>query len=120
MRKVTAFFIAVFLISSCATTEKFIAKQERAIGTNIKDYIAINGYPDRSYTLPNGNRVYVYEKNELISAPTFMIPIVTRDGIWYEREEQIIDQRVCKLYLETTPKGKIIKYDYKGNSCVSN
>jgi len=119
MKKLLLIVIAI-LVTSCATTNKFIAKQERAIGTNISDYIAKNGYPDSSYTLPNGNKVYIYEKNEIISAPTFMIPIVTKDGIWYEKEEQFIDQRVCKLYLETTPTGKIIRYDFKGNSCVSN
>ncbi|NPA28127.1 MAG: hypothetical protein GXN91_03665, partial [Epsilonproteobacteria bacterium] len=76
MKKVIS-IIALFILVGCASNNEFVKRHQSMIGKDINLYIAKNGYPDSSYTLPNGNRVFVYERKDTITYPNFVFPAFT-------------------------------------------
>lgn len=112
----------LFLFGGCASHQNFVKKYDSWIGKNITYFIAQKGYPDRTYTLPNNHKVYVYEDSRIVSYPSIGFGF----GGLYGNEYGMygygsdIEQRVCKLFIETNKKGKIIKWGSRGNACVSD
>ncbi|MFC2057719.1 hypothetical protein ACFLR6_02150 [Campylobacterota bacterium] len=122
--KISLLTIAVLLMQGCATHQNFVNKYNAWVGQDINDLIQKIGYPDSTYTLPNKNKVYVYERSRIYSYPS------TSMGYWYGPYHHggygmfgygtDVVQKTCKLYLETNKKGIIIKWGSSGNACVSN
>ena len=119
MKKLLALSAVVMvLIGGCASHEKFAKRYNSWIGHNIIEFIKQEGYPDRSFTLPNKHKVYVYENSRIYSVPTlspYLFHYYGRHGGFTYGSEVV--QSTCKLFLETTPKGKIIKWGARGNAC---
>lgn len=103
MKKLLLFLFTLSL-SSCATTENYEANLNTWLDHNrtINDFISVNGYPDSSYEIPNGHKVYIYS-----SSHSYII------------EGQIFNSS-CRTFLETNNKNIIVKWHYKGNHCVAN
>ena len=122
--KISLLTIAVLLMQGCATHQNFVNKYNAWVGQDINDLIQKIGYPDSTYTLPNKNKVYVYERSRIYSYPS------TSMGYWYGPYHHggygmfgygtDVVQKTCKLYLETNKKGIIVKWGSSGNACVSN
>ena len=113
--------LMLLVIHGCATHANFAKRYNGWIGKNITQFIAKEGYPDDSFTLPSKHKVYVYKESRIVSYP--MIGFGYEGGVGggyglfgYGAD---IDQRVCKLFVETDPKGKILKWQSRGNACVS-
>ena len=109
---------ALILFSGCATHEKFVQKYDGWVGKEITSLIAKIGYPDSTFTLPNKNRVYVYERSRVDAVPVG--PVMgygyygySMVGYHYEAVTS-----TCKLFLETNKSGVIVKWGYRGK-CLS-
>lgn len=114
---------SLLLMEGCATHTNFVKKYDSYVGHNISELIEHHGYPDSTLTLPNKNKVYIYEESSISTSPRVSIGIgygmYSRYGFGgYGAEE--IHQESCKLFLETNRKGIIVKWNSKGNSCVSD
>ncbi|GEM_PF-1537090 len=121
--------LVVFVtFNGCASHQNFINQQNAWNGQNISSYIDSTGYPESSYDLPNGNKVYVYIKRDNYGYYTdfsmgFDGTIGRRGyigfpigfGSNYNRGEVI----TCQLFIETDKSGKIIKWSSRGNSCIA-
>lgn len=126
---ITTLITTILLLSTqgCtnATHAKFKNKYDSWIGKNITYFIKAVGYPDSTFILPNKNKVYVYEKSEIRSATT-TIGIGYGHGGYgqigggifgYPIGGDVVQER-CKLFIETDRKGKILKWQSRGNHCV--
>ncbi|TNF43850.1 MAG: hypothetical protein EP216_03070, partial [Epsilonproteobacteria bacterium] len=94
------------------------------VGQDINDLIKQKGYPDSTYTLPNKNTVYVYERSRIYSYPSMSFGYGRYDGHYggygmYSTGSDVV-QKTCKLYIETNKKDIIVQWGSRGNSCVSN
>jgi hypothetical protein len=120
--KLTFLATAFLLVQGCATHKKFVKKYDGWVGQNISHLIQKIGYPDSTFTLPNKNKVYVYERSRVYSIPS--MPMYGYGGYYggygifgYGNE---VVQENCKLFVETNKKGTIVKWGSRGNHCVSN
>lgn len=124
MKIKTIFLITIsLLLNSCATTAGYEKILKSWVGSNINDCIKANGYPDNSFTAPNGNKVYVYR-----SAGSFTMPMQTHTtynvygnavyGNSYTTGGETI-YLSCQTYLEVNKKNIITSWQWKGNNCVA-
>ncbi len=121
---ITFISLAILLMQGCATHEKFVNKYNAWVGQNINNLIVKIGYPDSTYTLPNKNTVYVYERSRIYSYPSmnmgyFHGPYNSGYYGMYGYGTDVV-QKTCKTYFETDRKDIIVKWGSRGNACVSD
>lgn len=105
------------------------------IGVSINKLIEKHGYPDQSFTAPNGNTVYVVIKNvrKLYPVPVFKQPerkevdmyntktgaysygTTTTGGGW--TVEQQMQKSECAGYFEVNKDKIIVEVKFKGDEC---
>ena len=105
------------------------------IGVSINKLIEKHGYPDQSFTAPNGNTVYVVIKNikKLYPVPVFRQPdrkevdmyntktgaysygTTTTGGGW--TVEQQMQKSECAGYFEVNKDKIIVEVKFKGEEC---
>lgn len=105
------------------------------VGVNIDKLIEKHGYPDQSFTAPNGNTVYVVIKNvkKLYPVPVFKQPerqdidifntktraysygSTTTGGGW--TVEQQMQKSECAGYFEVNSQKIIVEVKFKGDEC---
>ncbi len=111
------------ILQGCATEAKFAQRYDNWVGKNIAYFVAQQGYPDRTYMLPNNHKVYVYEESRIVNHPTLGFGYGGRFDLGglgiFGAYEPTIEQESCKLFIETNTKGKIVKWGSRGNACVS-
>jgi hypothetical protein len=112
-------FLFVFLLSGCATHEAFVKKYDKWVGQNISTLISIEGYPNSSYDIQNGHKVYVYNKSSVSYVPAYSGGYFGRRGYFGlgMYDETIV--RTCTLFFETDKNGVIVKWGSRGNNCVA-
>ena len=103
--KLTLISLAVLAIQGCANHSKFVKKYDSWIGQNIAHLIGQIGYPDSTFTLPNKNKVYVYERSRVYSLPSMPMMGYGYGGHYggygmFGYGSDII-QETCKLFIET-------------------
>ena len=111
--------LSMLLMQGCANEAKFAKRYNNWVGKNIAYFVAQQGYPDRTYTLPNHHKVYVYEESRIVSRPSFGFGYGRFDIGGIAIYDPIVEQEQCKLFIETNSKGKIVKWGSRGNACVS-
>lgn len=120
----------VMALSACATHQNFVKKHNAWVGKDISSFIDTIGHPDKIYTLPTKNTVYVYRESRIRSSPGMMM------GPWGWGGGMMggpwggwgggmmmgndIQQQTCKLFLEVNKKHKIVRWSSRGNNCVSS
>ena len=119
--KMTMLATSLLLLSGCATHENFVKTYNAWVGQNIHTFTSRYGYPDSTYTLANGNEVYVYQKTRIYANPA-LVPAFGYGPWGYYGNVGIIygtdiDYETCKLFLEVNKKGTIVKWGARGNSC---
>jgi len=112
----------LLLLSGCASHENFVKTYNNWVGKNIHYFTSQYGYPDTTYTLKNGNQVYVYEKTRIYSTPTITPPFGYYGyGPYYGGMLMTygndVNYETCKLFLEVDKKGTIVHWGSRGNSC---
>ncbi len=120
IRTILVFILFVFALSGCATTANYEKKLNTWIGVDAKELIAQVGYPDSSIQVPNGNMIYVYKSFGYVTMPT--TGNTTTFGTGYSITTINPGQTIwsyCNTYFEIGPDGKILKWSWEGNNCVS-
>ncbi len=121
--KVTLITTIFLLLQGCASHTNFVKRYDSWVGHNITNLMKEIGYPDTTFILPNKNKVYVYKKSTIYIYPT--MPIVDYGyGRYYGHYSMVgypndYREESCKLFLETNKKGIIVKWDFRGNHCLS-
>jgi len=120
--KLISIMLLLVWLSGCASHENFVRTYNGWVGQSIHYFTSQYGYPDTTYTLKNGNQVYVYEKTRIYSSPTFT-PAFGYYGYggYYGGMTMAygndVNYETCKLFLEVNKKGMIIHWGSRGNSC---
>lgn len=122
MKRIITSLIGTLLLVGCATRENFVKTYDAWVGQDIRTYISQAGYPDRTYTLPNGHTVYVYETTEVSSTPVITPSFGFGSGGYYYGGVAMgyysdVDVETCKLFLEANKHHIIVKWGYRGNAC---
>ena len=120
--KIALATVSLFMFAGCASSANFVHKYNSWVGKDINVFISKVGYPDRTYTLPNKNRIYMYEESKIESYPSMTIGYGGFYGPMYGGMSygSDISQKTCKLFLEVNRQNKIIKWSSRGNNCVSS
>lgn len=109
----------VFLLNGCSTHEAFVKKYNKWVGQNISTLISVEGYPNSSYDVPNGNKVYVYSRSTTSYVPGFGGYFGRRAYFgWSVAYDEVIT-RNCTTFFEVDKKGVIIKWGARGDNCVA-
>jgi len=115
--------LVTLLITSCATTKNYEIILNRWVGKNINDLISSFGYPRGSFTIPNGNKVYVYSFSRSMRMPTSTTSSYDLYGNSIYGTSTTTGGQVltawCRTYFETNKKNIIIKWRWEGNDCVA-
>lgn len=118
--------IFCLFLTACVSTEQLQQAQQnyedalnRFVGFNINQFIERWGYPSSSFTIPNGHKVYEYDRLRSYTEPintqinnigsTTYATTTGGDTINYS----------CKTYVETDELGVIVKCSVEGNNCVA-
>lgn len=124
LQKSIAIVLFFWMIQGCATHEKFIQRYDWWVGQNVTVLIQEIGYPDTTFTLPNGHKVYVYERSNTYNVPAS--PVITPMfgyGRYYGYYPMAYTQervtKSCKLFIETDKNGMITRWESRGNDCVN-
>lgn len=108
------------MVTGCATQAKYEAKLNELVGTQIDTVVDTWGYPAGQITAPNGNKVYIYEKNKAFTtSPSYT---TTTDGFGTATTTGYggnTYRKWCKTFLEIDSKNMILKWKIDGNSCKS-
>jgi len=128
--------IFIFTVTGIASAGQTIDDvRNKWIGVSINKLIEKHGYPDQSFTAPNGNTVYVVIKNvsKLYPVPVFRQPerkdidifntktgaysygTTTTGGGW--TVEQQMQKSECAGYFEVNTNKIIVEVKFKGEEC---
>ncbi len=103
-------FILVFLLASCATVENYRKILDSWIGHPISELINSWGYPTGDFEIPNGNKVYRWERSRLVASAgsVFNSPFgADTTRLW------------CVTYFEVDENKTIVGYRFEGNDCMA-
>lgn len=134
--KTILIFIFIFTVTNNVSAGQTINNvKSKWIGVSIDKLIEKHGYPDQSFTAPNGNTVYVVIKNvkKLYPVPVFRQPerkdidifntktgsysygSTTTGGGW--TVEQQMQKSECAGYFEVNRENIIVEVKFKGEEC---
>jgi hypothetical protein len=123
MNRIGYFMVALFL-GGCTITPPITDRMERTLhmmlGKNIKDAIAIWGYPDSQRTM-FGDTIYVWSTDHQVTTtlPSVATTIGDIDGTPYSATtwgtETVSHQYSCRIQFATDPDGRIKSYQWRGN-----
>ncbi|RPH52996.1 MAG: hypothetical protein EHM85_00495 [Desulfobacteraceae bacterium] len=134
----TAFLIILLIFTATGSVyagQTIDEVRSKWIGVSINKLIEKHGYPDQSFTAPNGNTVYVVIKNvkKLYPVPVFRQPerkevdmyntktgaysygTATTGGGW--TVEQQMQKSECAGYFEVDKDKIIVEVKFKGEEC---
>ncbi|MDD5611021.1 MAG: hypothetical protein PHH69_05765 [Candidatus Omnitrophica bacterium] len=116
--------LLVSLLAGCATQGKYQKKLDTWIDHDMEELISSWGYPDSSFTAPNGNTVYVYTSASSVTTPsqTTYYGQVNPGGTYSGSSLTSGGQQVnfsCKTFFEVNAEKKITRWSYEGNGCTS-
>jgi hypothetical protein len=134
--KVILVILFIFAVTGTVFAGQTIDEaRSKWIGVSINKLIEKHGYPDQSFTAPNGNTVYVVIKNikKLYPVPVFKQPerkevdmyntktgaysygTTTSGGGW--TVEQQMQKSECAGYFEINKDKIIVEVKFKGDEC---
>lgn len=114
IRKYLILVTLVLLLTGCATQAKYDRRLEAWRGQSIDDLFYMWGYPASSFTMPNGNTMYVYTSGSTTTIPVQNWP----NGQVNPLSSQQVNHW-CKTYFEVDKDKRIIHCSYEGNACIS-
>ena len=100
-------FIFIFLLASCATVGNYSKICDSWIGHPINELITAWGYPTGDFEIPDGNKVYRWERRRL--AHTYF------DSRWIPDTYELW----CITYFEVDENNIIVGYRFEGNDCTA-
>ena len=123
------FLLNIFSLSGCATSGNYQRSLQHWQGLDMQELTLAWGHPDAGVKLPNGNTVYVYNREQLYTMPSYTTPpasIVNVGGRSIYASSfngdfagNRVVSRHCRTWFEVNPQGKIIRTQFQGNNCVA-
>ncbi|MDP1775377.1 MAG: hypothetical protein Q8K94_02045, partial [Moraxellaceae bacterium] len=81
MKQLIGLFAMVLVLSGCASRERYETELQGYVGKPISVVIDSWGYPSGSFESPNGNLVYIWDKqSQYISPPTVQTSVFGGHG----------------------------------------
>lgn len=120
-------FLAAFLVfaalSGCASRAKLEKNLSSWVGAPAQRLVDKWGYPASQITAPNGNTVYVYSNRRTISMPVSSYTIPGNAYTGTAPRTEIYGGGTadlwCDVFFEIGGDGAVIRWEYRGNYCVS-
>lgn len=117
--------ISLLLLSSCATESKYQNFLNSLVGESEYDLISEWGPPDSVYTLSDSEKIFTYKMYDNFyiaeTPPTYKTRFVGKTAYTTSYggtpSQNILTW--CNTFL-TIKNSKIVRWSYKGNSCVHN
>ncbi len=117
----------VVSLSGCATRERYEAEIQTFQGQPIAAVMERYGYPSGSFEAPNGNTVYVYDRQAAYFSP----PVVTTSvfggrhgvgfgtGIGFGLGGGRLNELRCQTFFEVdkSPEKRVLTWRLQGNDC---
>jgi len=108
--------------TACATRERYESRIQQWVGSNISVVMDAWGYPSGSFEAPNGNLVYVWDRQDAYDAgPAFSTGIYGGNGrygslfgLGYGTQTRLLR---CQTYFEVDKKKTILNWRTQGNDC---
>ena len=101
-----------YCASLFATTEKYTARVNTWNGHNVKDLIVSWGPPSNEYTMPNGNKMYIW-------LTTSGDRVTTNYNYFLNQTVSQTSTSWCKTTFTVNTSNIIINNTWEGNACVS-
>lgn len=119
--------IAATCLGGCATTGKFRTMMDSWIGASSQSLVNSWGYPDSQMTAPDGNAVYVYNRQGSIALPSTTYTNATVTGYGNAAYGSAYSatygggvlQMRCTSYFEIGQDRRIVSWHAQGNACKS-
>jgi hypothetical protein len=120
--------LASLLLVACATQAKYQQMLSSWQGKTIEDFVNTWGYPDQTITALNGDTVYVYRNQNIVSFPSMTTPGYT--SVNTNNGQTVITQSPsftsgggtfyydCTTWVEFDKQHIITKTLFRGNNCV--
>lgn len=120
--------LSFLALAGCATTMNYKRMVDTWIGHNITELVGSWGYPTRTFTAPNGNTVYAYERAASYVATMNTPTYSTVNGYgntatvtnWGGNSFAVPVTNYCYTYFEVNVSSQIVSWTAQGNACVSN
>lgn len=115
-------FILMLAGTGCATRERYESQLQQWVGANISAVMDAWGYPSGSFEAPDGNLVYVWDRQEAYEYdPGFTTGIYGGHGRYGSAFGFGIGTQTrllrCQTYFEVDKKKTILSWRTQGNDC---
>lgn len=127
LRPVPAIAALALALAACATTANYQKLMDSLVGADVNEVLRTWGPPTQTTTMPNGNRLLVYERAGSYTTPMTVSPspnVVTRAGnviIAQPGPTTIVGgetvETLCRTNIEVDASGRIVSAQFTGNSC---
>lgn len=121
MLRAVAVLGLVLSLAACATRERYESQLQRWVGSNISTVMDAWGYPSGSFEAPNGNLVYVWDRQDVYDVePTISTGIYgggrygSAFGFGFGGQTRFLR---CQTYFEVDKKKTILTWRTQGNDC---
>ncbi len=104
LRRFSLVMLGATLVSGCATTSDYSQAVNSWKGSNVKQLTGTWGFPSSNATAPNGNKLYIYNQNEVTSVP----------GPFGRPQTESMN---CTTWFEVDASNTIVGTEYRGNGC---
>lgn len=125
--KIIALISMATAMAGCATTAKFRVMMNSWIGAPAERLINSWGYPASQMTAPDGNVVYIYNRQGSISLPSTTYTNATITGYGNSAYGSAytttygggVIHMSCTTYFEVGQDQRIVAWHAQGNACKS-
>jgi len=131
MREITAVAALgiALLLSACATTANYEKSLNSVLGAHADYLMRSWGVPQRSFQMPGGNTVYVYERSSQYTTPVTVAPGQTTQYTVGNTTYMTmgpstvsggaIQYSTCRTEFEADPSGRLVRWRWEGNACTA-
>lgn len=109
MNTIKATIILTFMLAVSAG-----AQESPFIGMDINTIVENAGYPDASFTAPNGNKVYVWQESNTVQGSEFTYQTKSKN-LGYTVPGQTMTYW-CKVSMEVEEE-TVVNVEVEGNAC---
>ena len=126
-RPVLALAALAVALAACATRANYQKLMDSLVGADVNEVLRARGPPTQTVTMPNGNRLLVYERAGSYTTPLTVSPspnvvtgagnvIIAQPGPTTVTGGDVV-QTLCRTNIEVDASGRIASAQFTGNGC---